>query len=266
MTTRLSPLRIAGAIVILACVGALLLPWQVRLQKEGKQAGFRSVALNLSLREQLGQSGFLAALSGFRAPVAAFLWIQSHMAWEHTEWGKMAALFDSVTTLQPHTLLYWDIAGWHMAWNASIAAEQDLKQQSELLRQRASRQYIELGRDILERGIRNNPKDYYLYERLGILLRERAKDHAAAADAFTKAASFPEAPTYIKRAAVYELAKVPGREREAYERLKALYNEGNTQRAPTLMARLHELEEKLQIPESDRVSPAASAQQPSPSR
>ena len=255
MTSRLSPARIVGGIVFLACVGALLLPWEIQLQKQGREAGFRTVALNLSLREQLGQSGFLAALSGFRGPVAAFLWILSHIAWEHTEWGKMAALFDTVTTLQPHTLLYWDIAAWHMAWNASIAAEQDLNQQSELLRQRASDQYIELGRDILERGIRNNPKDYYLYERLGILLRERSKDHSGAADALTKAASFPEVPTYIKRAAVYELAKVPGREREAYQRLKALYEEGNTQRAPTLTARLHELEEKLQIPENERVTP-----------
>ncbi len=253
MSGRLSPMRLIGGFMLLALVGAFLLPWESSLQREGKAAGFRSVALNLSLREQIGQSGFLAALSGFRAPVAAFLWIKSHIAWEHTEWGKMAALFDTVTTLQPHTLLYWDVAAWHMAWNASIAATQDAKQQSELLRDRASRQYIALGRDILERGIRNNPKDYYLYERLGILLRDRAKDDAGAADAFAKASSFPEAPAYIKRFAAYEMAQVPGREREAYNLLKALYDEGEKQRTPTLLRRLHELEVKLQIPEDQRV-------------
>lgn len=263
MTSRLSPLRILGAIVLLTLMGAIMLPWEIQLQKLGKAAGFRTVVLDLSLREQIGQSGFLAALSGFRAPVAAFLWIKAHIAWENTEWGRMAALFDTVTTLQPHTLLYWDIAAWHMAWNASMAAEQDHKQQSEILRARTSRQYVNLGRDILERGIRNNPNDYYLYERLGILLRDRVKDHSGAADAFAKAASFPDTPSYVNRFAAYEMSKVSGREREAYDRLKALYNEGDTQRRPTLIGRLQELEKKLLIPQSEHIQVPAPIKHPS---
>lgn len=255
MTARIASIRLLGATVMLTLVGAVLLPWEIQLQKLGKEAGFRTVALDLSLREQIGQSGFLAALSGFRSPVAAFLWIKSHIAWENTEWGRMAALFETVTTLQPHTRLYWDIAAWHMAWNASMAAEQDKNQQSEVLKQRTSSQYIDLGRDILERGIRNNPKDYYLYERLGILLRDRRKDHAGAAEAFTKAASFSDAPAYVKRFAAYEMAQVPGREREAYDRLKALYVEGEKQRLPTLLKLLGQMEEKLRIPEGERVKP-----------
>lgn len=259
MTSRLSSLRVFAGVVMLTLVGALLLPWEIQLQKSGKEAGFRSVALDLSLREQIGQSGFLAALSGFRSPVAAFLWIQAHTAWENTEWGRMAALFDTVTSLQPHTLLYWDLAAWHMAWNASMAAEQDKKQQSEILRERSSRQYVELGRNILERGIRNNPNDYYLYERLGILLRDRAKDHAAAADAFAKAASFAEAPAYIKRFAAYEMSRIPGRESEAYALLKSLYLQGEKERLPTLMKRLRELEDKLQLPSSERIATPATS-------
>ncbi|MCE9543324.1 MAG: hypothetical protein K8R38_07390, partial [Verrucomicrobia bacterium] len=170
MTGRVSMLRSLIAIVMLAMVGGVLLPWQIELQKLAQKAHFRTAPLNLSLREQVGQSGFLAALSGFRSPLAAFLWIDAHTAWEKTEWGRMNGLFNTVTTLQPHSLLYWDIAAWHMAWNASVAALQDRKQQSEALRERARRQYIELGRDFLERGIRNNPDQYLLYERLGILL------------------------------------------------------------------------------------------------
>jgi hypothetical protein len=259
MISRLSLLRIFAAVFFLTVVGTILLPWEIQLQKKGKELGFRSVALDLSLREQIGQSGFLAALSGFRAPLAALLWIKSHIAWENTEWGKMAALFDTVTTLQPHTLLYWDIASWHMAWNASMAAEQDQKQQSEALRERASRQYIDLGRDILQRGIRNNPNDYYLYERLGILLRDREKDHSGAANAFAKASTFPDCPAYVRRFSAYELAKVPGKEREAYDRLKALYNQGEKQHLPSLKKLLHQLENQLQIPDKERVFPDTQA-------
>ena len=254
MTGRLSPLRSLGGILLLALAGALLLPWQIELQRVGKAAGFRSIPMNLSLRAQIGQSGFLAALSGFRAPLAAFLWIEAHLAWEKTEWGRMAGLFDTVTTLQPHTLLYWDMAAWHMAWNASVAALQDTKQQSEALRERSSRQYIALGRDFLERGIQNNPDKYLLYESLGRLARDKEQDHAAAADNFARAASFPDAPRYLKRFAAYEAAQTPGRERDAYVRLLALYREDQGMHTPALLSHLRELEEKLRIPSDQRVT------------
>lgn len=239
--------------------GAILLPWQKELQSTATKSGFHSVPLGIDLREQIGQSGFLAALSGFRSPVAAFLWIDAHAAWEKTEWGRMASLFNTVTTLQPHSLLYWDIAAWHMAWNASIAALQDKRQPSEVLRERARRQYIQLGRDFLERGIRNNPDSYLLQERLGILLRDKVEDHAGASAAFAKAAALPGAPAYVARFAAYEAAKVPGMEREAYERLRTLYDQGEKMRLPSLVAELRRLEEKLGIPAEQRIPhPAAS--------
>lgn len=259
----LSPLRSLAALLMVAVAGAILLPWQIELQNAAKAARFRTAPLDLSLREQVGQSGFLAALSGFRSPLAAFLWIEAHTAWEKTEWGRMAGLFNTVTTLQPHSLLYWDIAAWHMAWNASAAALQDTKQQSEFLRERARRQYIELGRDFLNRGIRNNPDSYLLHERLGILLRDKVEDHGAAADAFARAALLPGCPAYVRRFAAYEAAKVPGREREAYDRLISIYNEGEKMRAPNLVMLLRQLEEKLNIPASLRIMARGSAA-PSP--
>jgi hypothetical protein len=267
MSGILNPLRSLVALLMVAVAGAFLLPWQMELQRLSKKARFRTTALDLSIREQIGQSGFIAALSGFRSPVAAFLWIDAHMAWERTEWGRMEALFNTVTTLQPHSLLYWDIAAWHMAWNASAAAQQDRKQQSEVLRERARRQYIELGRDFLERGIRNNPDSYLLQERLGILLRDKVEDHDGAANAFARAASLPGAPAYIARFAGYEAAKVPGRERDAYDRLLALYNEGGRMRAPNLTHLLRQLEEKLNIPVGQRIkAPAPSGVPSHPSR
>lgn len=251
--------RSVQALLMVIIAGAILLPWQKELQSTATKSGFHSVPLGIDLREQIGQSGFLAALSGFRSPVAAFLWIDAHAAWEKTEWGRMASLFNTVTTLQPHSLLYWDIAAWHMAWNASIAALQDKRQPSEVLRERARRQYIQLGRDFLERGIRNNPDSYLLQERLGILLRDKAEDHAGASNAFAKAASLPGAPAYVARFAAYEAAKVPGMEHEAYERLRTLYDQGEKMRLPTLVAELRRLEEKLGIPADQRIpNPTAS--------
>ena len=245
--------RRLGALVILAACGALLLPLQLWIDEAAKAANFRKTSLNLDLRERVGQMGFLAALSGFRSPLAAFLWIEAHNAWERTEWGRMAGLFDTVTTLQPRSLLYWDMAAWHMAWNASVAAMQDEKQPSEALRIRAQRQYFDLGRDFLERGIRNNPDRYQLYLQMGVLLLDKLEDHCGAADAFLLASQFPDAPPYCRRFAGYEMAKCPGREREAYELLRRLYLEGESQRLPTLINLLRSMEKKLDIPESERV-------------
>lgn len=245
--------RRALAVLLLAVAGAALLPLQVAVDRAARTVHLRKTELTLDLRERVGQMGFLAALSGFRSPLAAFLWIEAHTAWENTEWGRMAGLFDTVTTLQPRSIPYWDMSAWHMAWNASIAALNDEKQPSEALRRRAQRQYFDLGRSFLERGIRNNPEDYRLPLQLGVLLRDKYEDHCGAAAAFLKASELPGAPAYVRRFAGYEMAKCPGREREAYDLLRALYLQGADQRMPTLVNVLAELEKKLDIPEAERV-------------
>jgi len=233
--------------------GALKLPFEKKLDDEHREAHFRGATLNLGLREQIGQGGFIAALSGFRSIVADILWIQANTAWQNTEWGRMAVLFDGVTTLQPRVTMFWEMASWHMAWNASRAAMDNPKQPNEALRIKAQHEYFILGRDYCERGIRNNPDRFVLYDRLGLLLRDKLQDHLAASEAYAKAASFPDAPAYEKRFAAYELAKVPGREKDAYEMLVKLYQMGEQEHLPTLLTLIHELQEKLNIPAEQRI-------------
>ena len=247
------------ALALVCLFGAAILPIQSRLNNDARAAHLRKTALNLDLRERIGQAGFLAALSGFRSPLAAILWIQAHTAWENTEWGRMAGIFDTVTTLQPRSILYWDMSAWHMAWNAAVAAMQNEKQPSEALRIRAQREYFRLGRDFLERGILNNPDSYQLRVQLGIVFRDKFEDHCAAADAFLKASAIPNAPSYCARFAGYEMAKCPGREREAYDHLRRLYLQGDKQRLPTLINLLQDMEKRLDIPQGERIdSPAQS--------
>ncbi len=249
--------RKTSSLALLCLFGASLLPIQARLNNDARAAHLRKTALNLNLRERIGQAGFLAALSGFRSPLAAILWIQAHTAWENTEWGRMAGTFDTVTTLQPRSILYWDMSAWHMAWNAAVAAMQNEKQPSEALRIRSQREYFRLGRDFLERGILNNPDSYQLYVQLGIVLRDKFEDHCGAADTFLKAAALPGAPSYCARFAGYEMAKCPGREREAYEHLRQLYLQGDKQRLPSLINLLRDMEKRLDIPQGERIDSSA---------
>jgi tetratricopeptide (TPR) repeat protein len=246
-------MRTTLVLAMVLVFGVLKLPMESKLSLLHRQLHFRAVEFNLSLREQIGQLGFVAALSGFRSLVADALFIQAHVAWERTEWGRVLLLFRQVTTLQPRAILFWDMAAWHMAWNASVAALNDPAQPRQALRIKAQREYFALGKDFLERGIQNNPDRPQLYETLGRLYKEKYKDHERASEFFAKAAALPGAPSYDKRFATYELSYCEGREREAYEQLRGLYDRGEDERLPTLITRLKFLENKLNIPQDQRI-------------
>src|ERR1044072_3143266 len=150
-------MRVFVVLLGLILFGAARLPAELALSAGHQRLPFRAVDFDSGLREPIGQLGFIAGLSGFRSLVADVLFVQAHMAWERTEWGRVLLLFRQVTTLQPRAVLFWDMAAWHMAWNASAAAIRDTTQPRLALRIKAQREYFQLGKDFLERGIENNP-------------------------------------------------------------------------------------------------------------
>jgi len=239
--------------MLLLVVGGLKLPFEDRLATEHRSAHFGAVRFNLDMREKLGQLGFVAALSGFRALVADVLFIQAHAAWEDTQWGRVLLLFRQACLLQPRSVLFWDMAAWHMAWNASAAALEDPNQPRQALRIKAQREYFAIGKELLERGIQNNPDKPQLYESLARLYKDKYNDHLRASENYAKAAALPGAPSYDKRFAAYELSYVDGREKDAYEMLHNLYDMGSQERLPTLIARLKATEDKLDIPPEQRI-------------
>jgi hypothetical protein len=149
--------------------------------------------------------------------------------------------------------MFWDTAAWHMAWNASVAAMNDANQPRQALRVKAQREYFAIGKEFLERGIKNNPDRPELYEALARLYKEKYKDHDRAAEYYAKAAILPEAAPWDRRFSAYELSYCDGREGEAYQRLRSLYDEGEKERLPTVIKRLKFLEDKLAIPQDQRI-------------
>src|SRR5207237_7507836 len=126
----------------------------------------------------------------------------------------------------------WDTHAWLMPWNASAAAMNATSQSRLALRVKAQREYFALGKDFLERGIKNNPDKPQLYEALARLYRDKFGDHARASEFFAKAAALPGAPSYDKRFSVYELSHCDGRERDVDPRSRALYDGGERERLP----------------------------------
>ncbi|HEV2046512.1 MAG TPA: hypothetical protein VGQ95_07930, partial [Chthoniobacterales bacterium] len=74
-------MRFLAVLAAVLTFGVTKLPAERALFVQHRQLHFRAVELNLGLREQLGQLGFIAALSGFRSIVADALFIQAHVAW-----------------------------------------------------------------------------------------------------------------------------------------------------------------------------------------
>jgi hypothetical protein len=245
--------RIAAILIFLLLFGAVKLPLERQMSETHRTAYFHGAKLNLSLREQIGQGAFLAALSGFRGVIADVLVLEANTAWENTQWDRVALLYDQITTLQPRQTLFWKMAADYLIYDAAAAALQNDKEPRMARRVKASRAFMQEGRDFLERGLRNNPDRWELYEHLGHVLMIKIGDHYGAYQAYTQAARFPDCLGYERRFAAYELSKCPGHEREAYDLLKKLYGEGNVERTSTLMKRLEAMEEKLGIPPEQRV-------------
>jgi hypothetical protein len=243
------------ALLMLLVFGAVRMPFENALEKEGRAHYFHGAKFDLALRQRVGQMAFVAAFSGFRLLVAEGLFLHAFALWQKVEWGAMKLDFDAATALEPRCIMFWQNASWHMAYNASVAAYDDKSQPREALRKKAQIGYWKLGEEILLRGIANNPDSPTLYIDLGNLYRDHYKfeDHCRAAKAYAEAAKIKGAPVYAHRFAVYELAQCPGHEREAYEQLRALYKAGDNERFSTLFKLLGKLQEKLNVPADQRI-------------
>ena len=108
-------MRIFVVLLSVALFGAAKLPAEHAIFAAHRRLHFHAVAFDLVLREQIGQLGFIAALSGFRSLVADALFIQAHVAWERTEWGRVLLLFRQVRRCNTRDL--FGHAAWTW-WNA----------------------------------------------------------------------------------------------------------------------------------------------------
>ena len=168
----------------------------------------------VALREKLGQGMMLAALGGFRGLAANALMLQAHGAWEQQQWVRVRSALETAVLLQPRVALFWDLASWHLAWNASVAAEQYSGETSETRRRMEARQWVEAGRALLERGTKAVPEKALLFQRLGDLYWQRLADYSAAAACYREALTKADASPYLERFVGYALDKA-GRKEEA---------------------------------------------------
>lgn len=197
------------ALILLLVWGGLKLPWEEHISAERSEIIYGSdIPMSFELRETLGQELSLAALGGFRAIVANFLWISVTKAWEDQTWTRVRTLADFAVTLQPRVPFFWENGAWHLAWNASVSVVKYADEgKSEERKQFESRKWIDAGIDMLERGIRANPEKHGLYLRMAELYWQRLQDYEKSAEYYRMALEKPGAPTYTDRFIGYALEK-----------------------------------------------------------
>lgn len=214
--------------------GGLRMPFEQQITDDLYEAGLLPPKLEQRTGEKIGQTFSAVSLGGLRTLVATFLNLRAFTFFTEQRWGEVGDTFELIVDLAPRTRYYWDTGSWHQAYNAAshYLYGSDLPP----LRRKANwRASILRGREFLERGIHNNPADPILKLRLGTLLSDPNKiaafgdpsvSYEQAYEAYFSAVSMPNSPAFSKRFALYSLARVPGREKDALEMLKEIEAEG----------------------------------------
>jgi hypothetical protein len=254
--------------IILFGTGLSLLPLENSIRSQRERMKYGGARVTFELREAIGQNLAIALLAGMRGVVADFLWIHGHSFWEKKEWLRQYRDMVVVVTLQPQSVLFWDLGQWHMAWNIGYGARSDPKNRTQAEGIKREREWHEKAREFLERGIENIPNRYDLYFAMGWLYYEKlSKDCdeppcrealCKSTDYFGKASGFPDAPQFVPRAYARALEKC-GNLQAAYEEWKHLWSldRTKTEQAWSIIEReIRRLEDQLQIPNGQRVFPA----------
>ena len=237
--------------------------WEQDIGKEQDQLRYGGAPMTRQLRDQLGQGLTIGVLSGMRTVVADFVWLSSVTSWMNQDWLHMSDAIQLCTALQPRAPVFWQMGGWHLAWNASIAAENDPRQPDQMRRLKASRYWTQRGLDTLKRGLENNPASWRLWNDTAQLYDQRLRDYPTAAYYYGKASEQPGAMTYLERfpAHMYDPIHANDPEKEYAEwkklwlRLTPEQKLEKQHTAEEVERQIRLLENKLSIPTEKRIFP-----------
>src|SRR5262245_7111025 len=135
------------ALLIIAAGGGARLHMEQAYTKGMQKAGLLETPLNLSMRDELGQTLFIAVLGGFRSVVASIVELKAITPWQLSNWGVVDELYSICTRLQPKEPYYWETRGWHLAVNARDTYLLDTML-AEANRHALAQQYVEKGIEV----------------------------------------------------------------------------------------------------------------------
>lgn len=248
-------LRYAGALLLLALAGWALQPLRLHLQRQESAAHLRLPAPDYAKTDALSQQLALFALGGLRTFAAEMLCVDTTNAWLQQDWPRARQRWQQITTLCPRRANYWARAARDMAKNA-VAWVNSSEQYNEHERAVLSKDYLDAAEKFLLEGIANNPQSSMLWLQLGAFDEDLARrtNFTRAVQAYRRAVELGASPMY-RRWEFYNLCRIRGREQEAWELGRRLFEE-DRHRAPSLRCLLFVLQHKLQVPAAQQLTPA----------
>lgn len=212
----------------------------------------------------LGRNAVLAILGGMRPLMAVYSKLTAVDSWEIADWGEVEKWYGITILLQPEDPQHRIDLAWNCAYNARAYYENSDFVPAGTDRAREMEVWTDKGLGYLAAAIPEFPERGDLWLEKGQILERKKRDHCAAAEAYRQAIGKVGVLGYVERFVGYELAKCPGREREAYDYLKRLYDESERNHLPTLIHELKRMERHLDIPLLLRISDPDPDEKPGP--
>lgn len=232
---------------ILVGFGLVRMPVEQHLHKEMTKSGMILPIVDSNTVSGVRNTLLIATLGGLRPLVSTYFILVSYAHFENNEWDENRSALLNATYLQPRVESNWTDLVWHrginaVAWVETRAQLPDFERR--LLHKEYTLDAIELGK----KGLEHNPDSVDIRLQMAQVYKVKMKDMCGAAQMYKEIKGLEGAPMYADRFYGYYLAECPGNEREAYEHLLKLYWEGKRNHLPTLIKKIVQLQETLDIP------------------
>lgn len=234
-------------LAVLLIAGMIRVPFEGYLQREMRDAELLNPPLGASAISQMRSSAVFGVLGGLRSLVATYYVLEGYGHFENDEWDENRKSFLIATHLEPTEETHWVSLVWHRGINASAWAKTRSGLpafQQELLLNEFAQDAVELG----EKGLEFLPEAVDLRRQLADVYYHKLSDSCSAAEMYRQMIDLPDAPTYIERFYCYRLSECKGEEQLAYDKMLELYHKSDRNHLPTLIVKILELEQQLNIP------------------
>jgi len=255
--------RFVLVLVALMIFGLIRSPFEGRVREEMIEAKLLLPPPAQGTIENLSQSALMATLGGLRSLAALYLSLGAFEHFSNKDWDELRNSYLIITSMEPRDETHWVSVVWHLGINAAANMEND-RNLPMFERKRRFNEYVTEAVSLAEKGIAQIPDSAAIRVQLAEVYREKLKDPCATARTYKEMIGLPGAPGYAIRFYGYFLADCPGKEQEAYDHLMTLYKEDRHRKKGTLPIKIRELEEKLNVPQSQRIPPDARSRRASP--
>ena len=242
-----------GALCALALGGLLLRPLEQQTRRHELEVGLQLPPPPADSKDTLNRQLSFFAMGGLRTLAAEILAMDATGAWLVQDWPRARKRWEQITTLCPNRPSYWSRAARDMAKNA-VAHVYGRKDISEHERATLVREYLDAAEHFYLQGLAANPHSVLLQLDLAGFYEDLARrpQFAKAVEAYRKALTMGASDMY-QRWVFYNLCRIRGREREAWEMGRQLFRSPR-HHTPSVRCLLFALQHKLGIPQDEGYS------------